>query len=130
MKIKAISLHQPHASAVAYLPEHEDILRDQGITAQKTIETRTWGHNYRGPVLICATKNPVVKGLPNGVAIATATIVDCRLMTAHDQDDAQCRMVAGCYANVLADITPVEPFEVSGQQGFFMQKMPEKKASE
>lgn len=126
MKIKAISLHQPHASAIPYLPEHEDALRLQGITARKGIETRGYATKYRGPILICATKQPIIEGLPNGVAVATATIVGCRLMTIEDEDEAQCQMSEGRYAWLLKDINPIVPFKVTGQQGFFTVDMPDK----
>lgn len=40
MGIKALTLHQPHASLVA--------------AKVKTIETRSWATKYRGPLVICA----------------------------------------------------------------------------
>ena len=46
MKIQAISLWQPHASLVAAKVKH--------------FETRHWATNYRGPLLICAAKRPIV----------------------------------------------------------------------
>lgn len=123
-KIKAISLWQPHASAIAYRPEHAEILQEIGITAQKTIETRPMNTKYRGPILICATKSPERPGLPNGVAVATANIVDSRPMTPGDADDAQCAYVPGRWSWQLADIVAIEPFAVTGQQGFFYVDMP------
>lgn len=43
IKIKALSLHQPWASLIAL--------------GAKKYETRSWPTNYRGDLLICATKN-------------------------------------------------------------------------
>ena len=128
MKIKAISLYQPHASAVAYRPEHAEILAELGIDARKSIETRSSSTKHRGPVLICSTKNPVIKGLPNGVAVSKANIVDCRPLTEADADDAQCRLILGYYGIVLSDIEAIEPFDVSGQQGFFQVELTDQQA--
>jgi len=44
MKIKAISLWQPWASLIAW--------------GGKKYETRSWATNYRGPLLICASRKP------------------------------------------------------------------------
>jgi hypothetical protein len=93
MRIKALSLYQPHADLVAL--------------GFKKIETRTWSLSYRGPILICAAKrfDKMVKKdiefykdelqcqqnlkretalLPSnyeprfGVAVAVARLYDCR----------------------------------------------------
>jgi hypothetical protein len=91
--MRAISLHQPWASAVAL--------------GAKTIETRHWPTDYRGPIAIHAAKRRVLgelihysccwnwqgvfyhllhdkhdvklwEALPFGVIVATANLVDCR----------------------------------------------------
>lgn len=49
--MKAITLNQPYASLIA-----------AGI---KTIETRRWRTNHRGPLLICAGK----KAFPRGYSV-------------------------------------------------------------
>lgn len=91
MKMKAISLWQPWASAIAL--------------GAKRIETRSWSTNYRGPIAIHASKRFILwemidcssswtwcgvlgwimgrgerpwESLPFGAIVATAELVDCR----------------------------------------------------
>lgn len=73
--MRAISLHQPWASAVfRKLPD--------GIR-QKPDETRSWKTHHRGLFLIHATKNPVVQEdgevLPNACILGTVKLLDCHL---------------------------------------------------
>ena len=118
--MKAISLWEPWASAIAYRPEHHGILAAEGITAQKRIETRKWYTRYRGDLVICSTKNPKVAGLPLGMAVCIAEVVDCRRMKRTDELAAQCTFEPGRYAWILGNIRPViPPFAVKGAQGFF-----------
>ncbi|WP_099067887.1 ASCH domain-containing protein [Nostoc linckia] len=95
--MKAISLWQPYASLIPF-----------GL---KRYETRSWGTNYRGPLLICSAKKQsreqeqiydeilykyqdqypglIIDGewcrewddLPRGYAIAIVTLTDCVQMT-------------------------------------------------
>ncbi len=117
--MKAISLWQPWASAIAYRPEHTEILRALKITAQKTIETRKWYTRYRGDLVICSTKNPKVPGLPMGMAVCIVKLADCRRMKKSDELAAQCGFEPGRYAWILENIRPIEPFPQKGAQGFF-----------
>lgn len=101
--VKAISLWQPHASAVA--------------VGAKLIETRHWATNYRGPIAIHAAKRKVVEellyylscnhwigalhslgwrqgkegmadwGLPFQAIVATANLVDCKRTTAFTEEE-------------------------------------------
>lgn len=103
--MKALSLWQPWASRIA--------------SGEKTIETRMWSTRYRGPLLICATKRPIVAGLPSGCAVAVVRLVDCRPMRDEDQKAAGCLNGVGQYAWVLTDIQSITPFPVRGEQGLF-----------
>jgi len=103
--MKAISLKQPWASWIA-----------QG---RKTIETRRWYTRHRGPLLICASKQPKINGLPTGKALCIVTVVDCRPMTKEDETAAICVLYPGAYAWLLADVKPIEPFPVKGSLGLY-----------
>jgi hypothetical protein len=110
--LKAISLSQPYASLVA--------------SGKKTIETRTWATKYRGPILICASQNVerwddnTNDWMPCGVALATATIVNCRPMTIADEAAACCKIYPKAVAWELVDTKPLEkPFPVKGKLGVF-----------
>ena len=117
--MKAISLHQPWASMIA--------------SGDKTIETRWWRTHYRGDLLICSTKRPVVRDLPSGYALAIVTVYDCvPYKTEHaraagfDERTAINMLRLERQNNdhfwswMLEDIRRIkEPFKVTGRQGFF-----------
>jgi hypothetical protein len=109
--IKALSLKQPWANMIG----------------EKTIETRKWSTDYRGPLLIVASKTPdlnvfefsEIKG-PFGKAVAKALLVDCRRMEKADETAACCRIYPGAFAWILEDIKPINiPFPVKGQLGLY-----------
>ena len=98
--MKALSIREPWIGMI--------------VDGTKTIETRTWPTNYRGPLLLVGSKKP--RGKYAGLAAATANLVDCRLMTVTDQKAAGCLWYWGAYAWVLEDVQKVpEPFKVRGQ---------------
>ena len=99
--MKALSVKQPWASLIA--------------SGRKTIETRVWRTDYRGELLICASKRPDIDGLPVGVALAVCRLVDCRPMTDADAEAACCGKYPKACAWVLRDIRPIEPFPVHGR---------------
>lgn len=113
--IKALSLKQPWANMIA--------------SGEKTIETRVWSTDYRGPLLIVASKQPDpnfanVAG-PFGQAVAKALLVDCRRMTREDEIAACCRIYPGAVAWILEDIVSIRPFPVRGQRGLYDVEMEE-----
>lgn len=101
--MKAFSVKQPWANMIA--------------SGEKTIETRKWCTNYRGTLLIVSSKTPRIE--PAGYAIATAKLIDCRLMTKKDEEDACCDWYPGAYAWVLINIKKIKPFPVKGQLGIY-----------
>lgn len=107
--MKALSLTQPYAN----------LIRD-GI---KTIETRKWKTNYRGPLLICSTKQKVyVNGEiiePRGVAVCIVDVVDCRPMTEADEKAACIELFDNAWAWVINNLRVIKPFPVKGQLNIF-----------
>ena len=109
------------------------------MLGEKTIETRTWYTQYRGPLLVVASKTPDRKmleatarlarseedrdkylaNLQYGKAIAICRLVECRLMKKEDEEAAMCEVYNRACAWLLADIRPIYPFEVKGQLGLF-----------
>lgn len=135
--MKAISLWQPWATLIAY-----------GV---KTIETRSWGTNYRGPILIHAAKklcydvdeqlilaieNAGLKyeALPRGAFVCRATLFDCRPMDGADGDAADwvtalpaLELRCGNYGPgrwgwMLKDIERFNPIPAVGRQGLWEPK--------
>ena len=104
----ALSVQQPFASSIA--------------VGDKTIEWRKRVWNYRGPVVICASKNPRYKldngrYLPAGAAVCIVDMVDCRLMKKKDLYAACCEDYKGPvdgYAWVIENPREVEPVPVKG----------------
>lgn len=117
----ALSVRQPYASMIAGLcPGRE-----------KTIETRVWGTDYRGDLLIVSSLKPNKpkfswpRGVfPVGKALCIARLVSCRPMTWRDVAAAQCEIYYRAMAWVLTDIRPVEPFPVKGELGLYTVAMP------
>ena len=109
--MKALSVRQPWALLIA--------------SGEKTIEARTWRTNYRGPLLICASKT-VKKCGPIGVAICTVNFVDCRPIRIDDAERACCKIdVEHEFAWVLADARPLEfMYPVSGRLSLFEVELP------
>ena len=101
--MKAISLKEPWASLM--------------LKGQKTIETRVWKTDYRGKLLLCASKKP--ESSISGKAFATASLIDIRPMTKEDETPACCKIYDGAYAWILSDITAIKPFEVKGSLGLY-----------
>lgn len=101
--MKALSIKQPWANMIT--------------SGEKTIETRKWPTDYRGPILIVSSKTPRID--PAGCALAVAKLIDCRPMTRRDEEDACCELYPGAYAWVLTCIRRIEPFPVRGKLGLY-----------
>ena len=107
--MKAISLRQLWANLVA--------------SGQKTIETRTWGTEYRGPLLIVSSKSPDIP--PAGYALAVVDLLDCRQMTKHDETAACCSIYPNAIAWVLGNVRRLRVFPVKGQRRIFEIDVPQ-----
>lgn len=101
--MKAISIKEPYASAIR--------------RGEKTIETRTWTTNYRGKLLLCASKRP--KSAISGNAFAIGDLVDVRPMKKEDERLAKCRIYPNAYSWVLENIKLIKLFPVEGRLGLF-----------
>jgi hypothetical protein len=97
--IKGLSVKQPWAGLIAL--------------GQKTIETRTWKTDYRGPLLICASARrderawqandpPICRVF--AAALAIVELVDCRPMTQLDERQAMCERYPRANSLVLANV--------------------------
>ncbi|MDA1190216.1 MAG: DNA methyltransferase [Candidatus Poribacteria bacterium] len=109
--MRALSLHDGHNAPWLTL------IRDGIGGRKKTLETRNRPTRVRGDVLLCGAKKP--KGRYSGLAACVVTIVDCRPMTKADEQAACCELYPGAYVWQLDNIRPIDPFPVSGRQGFF-----------
>lgn len=105
------------------------------------IETRTWNTNYRGLVLICASKqgysNQQIKNIAGesqyqrilsllglyptqnvGCAIAIGKLIDCRPMQLKDEDRCFVQYRPDLFCHVYEDVRVIEPFKWKGTQGW------------
>lgn len=104
------------------------------------IETRTWHTNYRGYVLICASKKMysveevtnisgevqserlweiiLKKPLATGHAIAIGDLVECRPMTPQDEDKCFVKYNPKLWCHVYGCVIPIEPVPWKGTQGW------------
>ncbi len=119
MRYKAISIKQPWANLIA-----------QGT---KTIETRKWATNYRGPLLICASQKamsleaysricrpaqvmerPAINLWPRGVALCLVDLLGCEVITrehssARLEADACCLVHEGLVVWHLGRVRGLKP---------------------
>jgi hypothetical protein len=123
-KLLALSWKQPFASLMLH----------------GKIETRKWATNYRGWVLICATKVPYhIEQLfeiagpiqydriwatldpdeqEDGVALAIGRLVDCRPMSPVDEDKCFVQYYPGLFCHTYEDVSPIVPMPWKGSQGW------------
>lgn len=120
MEMKALFWKQPYANLMLH----------------GKIETRTWNTNYRGLVLICASKIPYTNSIVNtisgmniydmlknekielGSAIAVGKLVDCRVMTPEDEKKCFVKYSPNLYCHIYEDVKAIEPFNLKGQIGW------------
>ena len=108
MEMKALSVRQPFASQI--------------VIGEKTIEWRSKPFNWRGPLVICASKSAIIeldngKRLPVGVALGIVDVVGCRPMTRKDLGAACCEDYGDemyGFAWELANPREVVPVPVKG----------------
>jgi len=101
--MKALSVKQPWANLIA--------------SGKKSIETRLWGSEYRGQLLIVSSKRPPIA--PAGYALAIVDLIECRPMTLSDEKCALCPVYENAVAWLFRNIRALEPFAVRGQMGVF-----------
>lgn len=102
-KMKALSMTAPYGQFV----------RD----GYKSIETRKYGTEYRGPILFCCTKSSDSEDA--GMALCVADVVDIRMMTKADEFAACCTIYPKARAWILANVRRVKPFPVKGKLSIF-----------
>ena len=81
MEMKALSVRRPFATQI--------------LIGVKTIEWRSIPFNWRGPLVICASKSAIIeldigKLLPVGMALGIVDVVGCRPMKREDLVAACC----------------------------------------
>lgn len=112
--MKTLAIRQPWVSLIA--------------EGDKTIEVRTWGTTYRGPLLLVASGKPLhvdVDGeryiLPTGEQVCIVGLLDVRPLRQNDLtaaalDDQQPPFdIAGQYAWVLSNPRDVQPTPHKGR---------------
>ncbi len=138
--MKALSLWQPWASLMA--------------TGLKTIETRSWTTQYRGPLAIHAAKRPLTgneksllygwacrgripsgwldsEPLPYGAILAVVELVECRLIPRciepwFEKEEQFGNYARGRWAWITRNVRRLpEPFSYRGAQGLFDAQFPQ-----
>jgi hypothetical protein len=125
-KLMALSWKQPFAALM--LPPFDKI------------ETRVWKTDYRGPVLICASKkgyslqqildiagkeqyNRIIEtfrevDLTGGNAIAIGDLVHCRKMLKADEDKCFVQHFPDLWCHIYENVRPIESLAWHGSQGW------------
>jgi hypothetical protein len=125
---KALSLKQPWGNFIR-----------EGL---KTIETRKWNTEFRGDLVICASKsidvhalkffkedlfnhfNHEIKADPVGVTLCLAELYDCRKMKLEDEEAAMCEVYMRAHSFLLRNIRKLKPYPVKGELGIFDLRIP------
>jgi hypothetical protein len=94
-------------------------------SGRKTMETRLRYTRYRGPLVICASAQPRVEGLPAGQALCIVMMSECRRMRQSDEQAACCDIYEGAYVWVFTRRWQILPFTVRGKPGIFTLVVPE-----
>lgn len=125
--MRALSWKQPYGSLM--LPPFNKI------------ETRTWRTNYRGAVLLCASKVPYswntvkeisgnkqfnrildlqhpMRNTLEGHAFAVGELVECRPMEKKDEDQCFVQFHSDLYCHVYQNVKPIKPIPFKGKQGW------------
>jgi hypothetical protein len=99
------------------------------LTGEKRAERRPWNTHYRGPVVLCsskeldaaaATEDQVTRGWRYGQALAVAELMDVRPMRDEDSALTCCANQQGAFVFIWGKVTPLaEPFPVRGLPGLF-----------
>ena len=129
--MKVLSIKEPHASLL--------------LTPYKNIETRSWKTNYRGPILLHASKSfgsgPEIGTLIDlfkdaglrkhflaGFIYAKAELVDCKLMTEQNIEELKrenpMEILCGYYSPgrymwILKNIEPINLIKIDGHLGLW-----------
>lgn len=84
LKIRCLCVRQPYADLLTQTPWRDE----NGIwRAEKTIEVRSRKTNFRGDVLICASRQPEIPGHVTGCAVGFVEIYDVKPISAFTEDD-------------------------------------------
>lgn len=103
--IRCLTLRQPYAEQVR--------------SGAKTIEKRSWPTRYRGRLVICAAKARNRIGLPSGVCVCVADLVDCRPMRPGDEGPSCSQVDPGQFSWVLANVREIRHVPVVGRLGLY-----------
>jgi hypothetical protein len=106
--MKCLSIKQPYASLI--------------LNGIKTIELRAWQTNYRGKILICSCKQPIIKNELCGYALC---IIDLINVIKTEKTHLKNACVNDIYFNenlyswIIGNVTKIKPFKITGQQKLF-----------
>ena len=114
--MKALSVKQPWATLL--------------VEGQKTIEVRSWKTEYRGHLLICASKTPantfwhdktdnVHRLMHAGCIIGIVDLLDVRPMLESDDEASVGNYTKGAYAWVVRPVSFCKPVPIIGRLNLF-----------
>lgn len=72
---KALTVKQPFAEALVSKAREDE---DGNTYAIKDIEIRSRKTNYRGDILICSAKEPIIRGYECGATLGMVELYDCK----------------------------------------------------
>ena len=83
-RFKALTVKQPYATRLVTAAYRDE----KGVLfAEKSIEVRTKTTNYRGDLLICSAKSPVIPGMESGVTMGFVELYDVKPVAEFTEQD-------------------------------------------
>lgn len=83
-KFRALTVKQPYAGDLVTAAYTDD---DGHVMAIKTIEVRSKNTQYRGDLLICSSKSPVLPGRESGVTLGFVELYDVKPVSEFTPED-------------------------------------------
>jgi len=118
--MKALTIREPWATLI--------------LSGHKTVETRVWKTDYKGPILLHVGKTAQPETIllsdgtsllmqPNnnllGKVVGIVFLNGCRKMERADERAACCPIYTNAQAWILGEVIPITPFEMRGQLQLF-----------
>ena len=121
---KALTVKQPFADLLTKMVGRDE---DGNPIAEKTIELRPRKTNYRGELLICSSKNPVIPGHESACTCGLVELYDCIPVEEFTEQDWRATCIPSeqrgnwkkCYGWKLRHPRRVVEMPVKGQLGIY-----------
>ena len=123
-KFFALTVKQPWANDIVKAAFKDEYGTVYGV---KSIEVRSRRTNYRGDILICSSKTPVLPGMQSGCTLGLVELYDCKPVSEFTDEDWSNTRIAkekrktftNGYGWMLRNPRKVIEYPIKGQLGIY-----------